>query len=702
MAKVTNEQFLIQVKADIKQALAELKTFTGEVNKTGEAGKKSSTGIAGMGVSMGTMVAAAGAYVTLNLATKLLQEADSWNVLQARIKTATRETGDYNTVSAELYKTNQRNGQQMETTVSLFQALARTAPELGATNQEMLALTNTVQQLGVISGTTQAAQRAGLLQFTQGLAGGVFRAEEFNSVLENLPELANRIAKGMGLTVGQLRSAVLEGKVLSQDVFDAIQSQADEINTQFNEMPNSLARSSDRLSTSFTHFLGQLDQALGVTQAIAAGMDGISESLDKLSTSKQSDLGLPTQDEIQAQVKALEEQIKLLEQRNILIQQTANEDRSFQQQSELSKNLRDIAILKQELLDLDDSAIEAVEQQNAAIYARSDAIKKANAEYRAMLDEQWNSNDDKAWSAEQKQQLDDYNKSMQEFIDRLDPAGAATRQLYIDLDRLNKLFFDEGAISSDRYDQLTAALLGSADAASQAAAEFDAMDRALDLIDDQFAALDEAEARQIAGLDNMGKSADKNFDHMTAAIRGWGNEFTNTLVEMTMTGEISFKKMADSIIRDLLRIAIQTQITQPLINAIFPGTFPTSTTAPTNHNGGIVGQSGSSMQVNPAVFNGAPRYHSGGIAGLKPNEVPSILLRNEEVLTTDDPRHSFNMRGGGGTVRVEVHNENTPIEATRSDVSFDADAMVISVFTRDIKNGGQIDGVLRSTYKLNR
>lgn len=74
------------------------------------------------------------------------------------------------------------------------------------------------------------------------------------------------------------------------------------------------------------------------------------------------------------------------------------------------------------------------------------------------------------------------------------------------------------------------------------------------------------------------------------------------------------------------------------------------------HDGGIVG-SGSSQRgyVNPAMFAAAVRYHTGGIAGLKPNEVPAILKRGEEVLTDSDPRHINN---GGGSANVTIKQVN--------------------------------------------
>lgn len=71
------------------------------------------------------------------------------------------------------------------------------------------------------------------------------------------------------------------------------------------------------------------------------------------------------------------------------------------------------------------------------------------------------------------------------------------------------------------------------------------------------------------------------------------------------------------------------------------------------HSGGVVGSgSGPSRTIPVAAFAGAPRYHQGGIAGLKPGEVPSILKRGEEVLTEDDPRHVANGGGMSGSSTI--------------------------------------------------
>ena len=91
----------------------------------------------------------------------------------------------------------------------------------------------------------------------------------------------------------------------------------------------------------------------------------------------------------------------------------------------------------------------------------------------------------------------------------------------------------------------------------------------------------------------------------------------------------------------------------------------TGITAAKRHNGGLAGQ-GVGRSYSPLVFANAPRYHTGGIVGLQPNEVPAILQRGEEVLTKQDPRHRNNggASGSSGSEQpITVVNSFDPIDA---------------------------------------
>jgi hypothetical protein len=105
------------------------------------------------------------------------------------------------------------------------------------------------------------------------------------------------------------------------------------------------------------------------------------------------------------------------------------------------------------------------------------------------------------------------------------------------------------------------------------------------------------------------------------------------------------------------------------------------------HGGGTATGGGLSRQMPAALFAAAPRYHGGGIAGLRPNEVPAILEREEEVLKRSDPRHVLNGGLAGGQAAapvVNVRNVNVidPTEVLAAALSTAAGQQVIYNFMR--------------------
>lgn len=128
------------------------------------------------------------------------------------------------------------------------------------------------------------------------------------------------------------------------------------------------------------------------------------------------------------------------------------------------------------------------------------------------------------------------------------------------------------------------------------------------------------------------------------AAGGLANAF-DSFAQKVVEGQSAFTAARDAFLQfasDFLRMIAQMIIQTIILNALknaFPGTFGVGVA----HGGGLAGSPNRSRQVSPAWFGNAIRYHNGGIAGLRPNEVPTILERNEEVLTTSDPRHRFNI-----------------------------------------------------------
>lgn len=134
----------------------------------------------------------------------------------------------------------------------------------------------------------------------------------------------------------------------------------------------------------------------------------------------------------------------------------------------------------------------------------------------------------------------------------------------------------------------------------------------------------------VQGIDNIAKS----LGNVIAGTETWKDLLTSLKNE--------FINFIAQLLRDLALAILRTYILKSIQQTSWGSSILGATGASVMHTGGKVGRDGTTRQVDPSLFVGAPRYHSGGIAGLAPGEYPAILKRNEEVLTENDPRNVLN------------------------------------------------------------
>ena len=167
----------------------------------------------------------------------------------------------------------------------------------------------------------------------------------------------------------------------------------------------------------------------------------------------------------------------------------------------------------------------------------------------------------------------------------------------------------------------------------------------------------------------------------------------DSFAESIANGENAFKSLRDAFLSfasDFLR-QIAQMIAQAaafnMLKSAFGGTS-FGTMLGLGHKGGVVGSrwigSGNpSRRVSPIVFAGAPRFHEGGLPGLRPGEVPAILKKNEEVLNENDPRNALN---GGITGGQQPAVSNTKIVNAIDSPSFLSAALSSSVGEKVLLN----------------
>ena len=108
-------------------------------------------------------------------------------------------------------------------------------------NQEALAFTELLQKSLKVSGASQGEQDSAFLQLTQAMASGKLQGDEFRSVMENAPMVANAIAEYMGKSKGELKELSSDGAITADIIKNAMFMAADDINKKFESMPMTFA-----------------------------------------------------------------------------------------------------------------------------------------------------------------------------------------------------------------------------------------------------------------------------------------------------------------------------------------------------------------------------------------------------------------------------------------------------------------------------
>ena len=210
--------------------------------------------------------------------------ADAYNNLQARIKLVTGEGQAFTQAFEEVAAIAQRTNSSLETTGTLFARIATAGRDIGLSQQGALALTETINQTLAISGASAASSDAAITQLIQGLQSGVLRGEEFNSVVEQSPRLAQALADGLGIARGELRRLANEGQLTSEVVIQALQGQSEAVQREFATLPPTVGRAIQNLSNSWTLYVGEVDRANGISVAAANVINGLAGNLETLGT----------------------------------------------------------------------------------------------------------------------------------------------------------------------------------------------------------------------------------------------------------------------------------------------------------------------------------------------------------------------------------------------------------------------------------
>lgn len=212
-----------------------------------------------------------------------LQKAfDSLTNFENRIRLVTRSSDELQKVQSALFDVAERTRSSFEGTAEIYTRVALSVQALGKSQEDVIAFTESLNQAVILSGASAREANAALVQLGQGLASNRLGGDELRSVLEQLPFVADVIAKSLNVTRGELRQFGRDGKLTAEVVLKAFKDAREEIAGKFKETIPTIGQSFEVLKTKFLRTLDAFDDLTETSSKFAKIVLFIADNLDSL------------------------------------------------------------------------------------------------------------------------------------------------------------------------------------------------------------------------------------------------------------------------------------------------------------------------------------------------------------------------------------------------------------------------------------
>ncbi|XNY07051.1 tape measure protein [Sinorhizobium meliloti] len=290
MAATDLERLVVQLSADLKGYQNSLSKARGITNRQmGQIQKQAaSTGRAMTASLVQAGAAVAGAFVFTDVIRGIGNLSEAATRIDNSLKVAGLSGAELERVYEGLSKAAIANGAPIETLASLYSKAAQAQKELGVTSGELLNFTNNVALALRVAGTDAQAASGALLQLGQALGSGKVQAEEFNSILEGAPTIAQAAAAGLkeaGGSVSQLKQLIVDGQISSEAFFRAFEAGSVILEQKAANATFTIAQATNNLWTSLTNVVREFNQSTGASERFAHGINNAAGAIDDFDVS---------------------------------------------------------------------------------------------------------------------------------------------------------------------------------------------------------------------------------------------------------------------------------------------------------------------------------------------------------------------------------------------------------------------------------
>ncbi|CAH5268029.1 MULTISPECIES: tape measure protein [Klebsiella] len=208
--------------------------------------------------------------------------ADAWTELNNKVANSVRTGETQAEVMQRIFDVSQATQSSLNGTATLYARLERGTRTYNTSAEDLTRLTTIINQGFAVSGATAQEAENAIIQLSQGIASGVLRGEEFNSVSEQGSRLMVALADSMGVSIGQLRAMAAQGQLTTDVVVKGLLSQGDAIGKEFANTTVSIAKGLQVAGNNVTKFFGENSTVKSFAAGFRDSVITISENLETL------------------------------------------------------------------------------------------------------------------------------------------------------------------------------------------------------------------------------------------------------------------------------------------------------------------------------------------------------------------------------------------------------------------------------------
>lgn len=223
----------------------------------------------------------AASYLSIQGLKKAVDLSDSLVSMRARLDRMNDGLQTTQELETMIYQSAQRSRGSFTDTMGLVSQLGTMAGDAFSSSKEIVQFAEQLNKQLALSGASGASAQAAILQLEQGLASGVLRGDELNSVMEQAPALAKSIADYMQVSVGKLREMGSQGQITADIVKNALFAAAKDTNAEFEKTPmtwaqvwtvasNTAVRALDPLLTAINWVANNLNVAIPLVVSLGS------------------------------------------------------------------------------------------------------------------------------------------------------------------------------------------------------------------------------------------------------------------------------------------------------------------------------------------------------------------------------------------------------------------------------------------------